>query len=743
MNKDKYMRGIRIVESLLIIVFVIGMIIHIGPNNGVIGEVVENPTEEITIPSNITQVLENDVIFSQTFIPKYSYITEFSTIMLHTGDESTGYLNTIILDEKGNVILNKEIALEEIEPGAWHKFQVQRQVVEEKKYQLQLIVREASETPTIMLINSAFGLDENIECHYDNEYVPGSMLLNLSYRETKSILFRVIVCSLLAVAGAIVLCWINCKEAKKRFLSIVEEEGDIKKCVFWGTIVALSILILFVHCYKLTEIPYGINVDEMGSAYDAYCLANWGVDRFRISYPVYFINIGTGQNALYAYMLYVLFKIFGYSNKLLRIPAFINAILTVVFGSLIVNKQYRTRKSVILFVALYSILPIFTMSTRFGLESYLMLGFSTMFLYTFLQAVDKRKRLWFVISGICGGIVLYTYAISYLVMIVFLIMMLLYLIRTKHVSLKEIISFTIPLAIIGMPLVLCQIINMFDLPEIKIGLMTITKLQGYRGSEIEFDHIVVNFLESIKSIFMYDKIHYNSFPEYFTMYWVSIPFILVGICNTFVLTLKNIKERQWEVRSIIFSWFVCMIIIGCLLGGNGPNCNKLNGAFLPCLFFLVDGIFVIYGISKSEKWASLILGGSIVAYLVCFTTWSDYYFFRYVEDSYPEKYFEPLYTDALNILNGTGEQIANRTTYVDEYSAIYYCGSTLISPYEINYYTEQHNYKNYVFRYSGEKDTTANYILRDLRKDDAIELEKSGFIVQKVNSWFVCYNPNL
>lgn len=44
MGKNGVRFGIRVVESLVIILFVIGMVIHIGPKNGVIGEVVENPS---------------------------------------------------------------------------------------------------------------------------------------------------------------------------------------------------------------------------------------------------------------------------------------------------------------------------------------------------------------------------------------------------------------------------------------------------------------------------------------------------------------------------------------------------------------------------------------------------------------------------------------------------------------------------------------------------------------------------
>lgn len=732
----------RAIVSILILIWAAMLVIQIGSKNSIVGETTDNSTEQITIPSNIMQPLENGVTFTQVFVPEYAYITQFKTILLHTGDGTVGTLSIVITDENGKQILNKTKELSEMKPGEWSSFDVHRQVTDGKKHYLQLTVNDAQEAPTLMLINSAFGRDEQLECAYGETPVAGAILMTIGYKETKSLLFRSLVCVAIVLTAAFLIYLLNVKAPVARMQAILCDGKDVKKSVYIGCMLFLGVWILFLHCYKLLEVPYGLNVDEMGSGYDAYCLANWGVDRFRMSYPVYFINIGTGQNALYAYMAMVLFKIFGYSALMLRIPAVINAFLTVFFGAKIVRMKWKKRYAVLLFTALYSILPIFIMSTRFGLESYLMLGFSTLFLYTFLKAVESEKTIWFIISGVCAGIVLYTYAISYLVMVAFLLVMLIYLIRNKRVNIKQIVVFSIPLAIIGMPLVLCQLINMFDWPEMYLGPVTITKLEGYRGSEIEFDHLVSNFIETLKNIFMYDSLPYNSFPEYMTMYWVSIPFIFIGICHAFFGMIQDVRKRIWNVSTVMMFWFLCMIAIGCLLGGNGSNCNKINGAFIACIFFLVEGIFCIIRLCKKEKWAIGMLAVSAIAYFACFVNWADYYYYRYAKDIYPQVYFEPTYTDALNILNGCGDEIANRTTYIQEYSPIYYCGSTLISPYEIDYANGMNQYQNYVFRYSGEQDVEANYILRDSSKEDAIALEMLGFVVQKTDGWFVCYRMN-
>ena len=77
----------------------------------------------------------------------------------------------------------------------------------------------------------------------------------------------------------------------------------------------------------------GINVDEAGTMYDAYTIANYGTDRFGNAYPVYFINYGGGQSALYTYLSAILIKICGFSLTVVRLPALIFSILYMIFAS--------------------------------------------------------------------------------------------------------------------------------------------------------------------------------------------------------------------------------------------------------------------------------------------------------------------------------------------------------------------------------------------------------------------------
>ena len=52
------------------------------------------------------------------------------------------------------------------------------------------------------------------------------------------------------------------------------------------------ILAVIVRTYKISDIPFGIHLDEAGMCYDAWSLQKYHVDRWLNSFPVYLINFG-------------------------------------------------------------------------------------------------------------------------------------------------------------------------------------------------------------------------------------------------------------------------------------------------------------------------------------------------------------------------------------------------------------------------------------------------------------------
>ena len=202
---------------------------------------------------------------------------------------------------------------------------------------------------------------------------------------------------------------------------------------------AILMLAIILNTYRLGEVPSGVHVDEAGMTYDAYCIANYGVDRFLKHLPVYFINFGGGQNALYTYLTAIVIKIVGFYNEtIIRIPALILSVIEVIMAYFLV-KEFKGKKQGLFFMFLVTIMPWHIMKSRWGLESYLLSPMFLFSIYSLVKAVKSGKLWTYALSGLIFGITLYTYALSYIIIPVFLILTLIYLLIKKKVKLKYLV----------------------------------------------------------------------------------------------------------------------------------------------------------------------------------------------------------------------------------------------------------------------------------------------------------------
>ena len=123
------------------------------------------------------------------------------------------------------------------------------------------------------------------------------------------------------------------------------DHKEVVKSIERIFIVTCCLFFVFTKFYKLAEIPYGIHVDEAAMGYDAWSLANFGVDRWRNYLPVYLVNFGGGQSALYAYLCAILIKLTGgdVSLFLMRLPGAIISLIAYISALVLLYKAIGKR----------------------------------------------------------------------------------------------------------------------------------------------------------------------------------------------------------------------------------------------------------------------------------------------------------------------------------------------------------------------------------------------------------------
>lgn len=455
----------------------------------------------------------------------------------------------------------------------------------------------------------------------------------------------------------------------------------------WYVLTGLAVVVLvFLHFFKMTQIPYGLNVDEVAAAYDAYNIANYGVDRYLKSYPVYFTNYRDGQNALYIYITAGLFRLFGASKITIRVSVAVLAVAAAFFGYGYMAQHLKERQAKVIWLCLYAILPIFVMTQRFGLESHLLLPLSMAALFVTARALDTEDWRYYLAAGILLGITLYTYALTYIIIPVFLVFVLIYSFLLGKKKLKNILVLAVPLALLAAPLILVQAVNLFDLPEMYIGPFTITKLMNYRLEEVAAASPWQNIKNIFVNTFFFDDLSYNTIAKFGTMFYISVPFLLVGIGRAVLDVIHSVKEKRFTYSAPMLFWYVAVWIMGLFLTGNStPNTTRMIGIFMPMLYFLVLGLYQVLDVIKGQGGRRIYAGAMGSLYLIGFLSFAGYYFTDYNEDAFPMKWlFYETYEEVGDFLEENQDAAWMDRGICYPWNYVYYLWEYKVNPYECN-----------------------------------------------------------
>lgn len=359
-------------------------------------------------------------------------------------------------------------------------------------------------------------------------------------------------------------------------------------------IILFFILIIgsLVRVCGIDKMPNALNVDEASSGYEAYSIMKYGIDRNGNSYPVFLYSWGEGQNALLSYIMIPFIAIIGLSEFSIRLPMAIIGIISLYAFYYLLKNIFDNKKIALLGVTFLAITPWHIMKSRWGLESNI---FPDLILLSFLMltlGLKNKKQILKILSFVILGVSAYAYSTSYLFLPIYVLGTLGYLIYKKQISVKEAILYLGIVFIVSLPIILYVIINMFNLNQITILNITIPKLKlnRYESTTTIFSgKLIENCLQNLKNLALLlitqsDNLNWNALPAYGICYIVSIPFFIIGVRTSkkeYSDNLYNQIIKIWMISSVILAMF-CII-----------NINRINIIFLPCIYYVVLGIYQI------------------------------------------------------------------------------------------------------------------------------------------------------
>ena len=347
-----------------------------------------------------------------------------------------------------------------------------------------------------------------------------------------------------------------------------------------------AMVFLFVHSrYKyLGEISYYMHRDELESAYQALCLSHFG--------PV----PGTGIHLL-VYLGAIIMKLKGglFSLKLFRLISVAAGLFGMIFSYLFTLQITGQKKHAFLEALLVTVLPVFFISQRAGVEDWYFLYIIPAAFFFLLKGIGSEKIYLLVLSGLFFAAALFTNGIAVYTVPVFLIAVSVYLIMLQKAGIRQI------LALMSLPVA-----------------GTVVKLiaEGMRF-ELHLTGFIPNLM-NIKALVWDDSHPFNISSTFGTIYIFSVPVVLVGIFLSVGKVIRAFKSRKYDVDVILWI-FALTVTVFTLMTDNADTQTS-------CAVFFVVSILITEGlayISDSLKGSYIIV---IAAYLISFWAFTHYYY---------------------------------------------------------------------------------------------------------------------
>lgn len=373
-----------------------------------------------------------------------------------------------------------------------------------------------------------------------------------------------------------------------------------KKSISWIWLIGLIVFVLFTRFYKLGEVPARLHADEAGVAVNAYNIAKYGTDASGNPWPVYFLNYNGGQSAAYTYLLALSIQLFGLSAETIRLPGAVCGVWfvcvgTMVLQELLVGKRFSlhtapfTKKQVgLVGASLIAIMPYFIQQCRFGLDCNLMMPAVTTALLVTIWAVKNEKIWLWIISGVCWGLALYTYALSYLMIPLFLLLLFVYLIRCHKFRIKNAVAMMVPILAISWPLILYVAVGTFNLDITRIGPFSLPKMFIWRGNEFTTSNIWKNILWMFYGLLGIEASGDNSIAGIGTFYWITVPLYLFGLEEIIRKEIRHRKEPQFRVETVLVLQNLSVWVVGLFLNGM-DSIGRENGRLFSVFATMVYG----------------------------------------------------------------------------------------------------------------------------------------------------------
>ncbi|EKE12699.1 MAG: Glycosyl transferase family 39 [uncultured bacterium] len=399
------------------------------------------------------------------------------------------------------------------------------------------------------------------------------------------------------------------------------------KTITLTLIVALS---AFLRIYKLDQIPASLNWDEVDAGYNAYTIANWGVDEWGVKFPLVFQSFYDDKHPVHIYITSVFIKFLGLSDFNTRLPS-------AIFGSLGVLvifflAKYLFKKDLpAYFAAIFLAISPYHLQFSRGLWEVNFAFFFFIFGLLFFFLGKEKNQWYFPVSFLGFGLSMYSYHSSKIVIPPMIILLCVLYFKDLMKNKKAFLASFLVLAIFVIGFIYNPKLlgfarveqNRFSDEIIKATALYKKTGNKYLGTaEIATGNYIKYF--SLDYLFIHgDQNPRNSVKVFGELY--KIDAILFGIGLLFMI----IKPRK--VWLVLAAWVALAPIPGAL---SGFTPNAARGLFMMGSVQLVAayGLFSLVNLFKNK-----LIQGIVVTAVFIPLFWESSSYLKYYYSEYAKK----------------------------------------------------------------------------------------------------------
>ena len=328
--------------------------------------------------------------------------------------------------------------------------------------------------------------------------------------------------------------------------------------------------------------PPGLNQDEASTGVDAWGLLVSGMDRNGDAWPVLFTSWGSGQNALYAYVLLPLLALLGRSVTVLRLPAALLGVLSL-FLFWRMGRRHGGPVMGLCALGLLAANPWHLLISRWALESNLLPFCLLLGVYFLDLALGDRPWLLLPAAGALA-LGLYAYGTAFLFLPLFLLPCCFLLLRRRFPLLPFLASLGL-FILMALPVFLCNLRNQLGMDGGKLLCFTLPRLtQTRQTATMSFSG--QNLLNALKLLWKQsDGLPWNSAGP-FGLLW-SFPGLALA-AGGLGCALFRVFRRRGEDTDLLALFALGASLISCLF--IHVNVNRVNFLFLPLVWFQAVGL---------------------------------------------------------------------------------------------------------------------------------------------------------